>query len=673
MSNLNQSASVVSCDGTASRDTCEVTCSSGYHPSNATILCLLGEFVVGGKSCLENACDTVPESMPHINMTASAEPCVGTASQDTCSYICDNGYEPSGGSVTCVRGEWNLNGASCVLKPCRAEPTVLHYTGSGCVNTASNATCNVNCDQGWHQVNGPASCYAGEWTEPLPTCEEDSCPSVRHCEYFFRFFQRFHHIFFSIKIQVPPNIQNMNVTASSSCSNLSSQSTCDIECDEGYTASNPTMTCVRGEWFGSATCEPNPCLDDLPLINQMDRTASRVTCNNTASDSTCEISCENGYTPSGSLECSLGYWVESTMPTCDMDCSSNPPIRFLNNTATMCQNVSSGSTCNVVTCLTSPSAYYSYNSHVAVTCYNGTYVTSVSNSVSDDFSTYASVDTYESTVNLICVPDPCDSEPLIANYTGSGCADTASNATCNVNCDQGYHQVNGPATCYAGVWTEPLPTCEEDSCQSPPNEILFLNHTASSLNCSNTTSRSSCDIVCDDRYTVSNPTMTCIRGEWTGNASCAAESCAGLPPIEHMDENLSISCASTESGSSCNVTCLDGFTASLSTRIDTTYVEAHCQKGVWSGSQESFDLPAYDILRVGEFCSSTSLLGYYGSLEECADGAVARNKQVFSYDGYQCYTSDTACTSWSPSSGFTSYATYVVFKRETFDHIPQIL
>ena len=156
-----------------------MTCASGYHPSNATLLCLRGEFVVGSKSCVENACDTVPESVPHINATASAEPCEGTASQATCTFVCDEGYEPNGGSVTCVRGDWNLNGASCTLLPCRAEPTVTHYTGSGCVNTASNATCNVNCDQGYHQVNGPATCYAGVWQEPLPTCEEDPCPNVR--------------------------------------------------------------------------------------------------------------------------------------------------------------------------------------------------------------------------------------------------------------------------------------------------------------------------------------------------------------------------------------------------------------------------------------------------------------------------------------------------------------
>ena len=100
----------------------------------------------------------------------------------------------------------------------------------------------------------------------------------------------------------------------------------------------------------------------------------------------------------------------------------------------------------------------------APVCYNGTYVVPIQSSITDDFSTYVSVDTYESTKSLICAPDPCDSEPLIANYTGSGCANTASNATCDVNCDQGYHQINGPATCYAGVWTDPLPTCEEDPC-----------------------------------------------------------------------------------------------------------------------------------------------------------------------------------------------------------------
>ena len=116
-------------------------------------------------------------------------------------------------------------------------------------------------------------------------------------------------------------------------------------------------------------------------------------------------------------------------------------------------------------------------------CHNGTYVVPNDSSILNDFSTYTSVETYESTVNLICVPDACDSEPSIANYTGSGCASTASNATCNVNCDQGYHQVNGPATCYAGVWQEPLPTCEEDPC---PNVRFVFSQYVSRLSILNT-------------------------------------------------------------------------------------------------------------------------------------------------------------------------------------------
>ena len=134
---------------------------------------------------------------------------------------------------------------------------------------------------------------------------------------------------------------------------------------------------------------------------------------------------------------------------------------------------------------------------VAVTpvCYNGTYVVPNDSSTLNDFSTYASVETYESTVNLICVPDPCDSEPPIANYTGSGCASTATNATCDVNCDQGYHQVNGPATCYAGVWQEPLPTCEEDPCPNvrfvfSPNMSLVFQYSTPSIMFPNFNNRS---------------------------------------------------------------------------------------------------------------------------------------------------------------------------------------
>ena len=204
---------------------------------------------------------------------------------------------------------------------------IYFYSG-----TLSNGTCVVNCDDGFYTTGNPATCFGGVWMEPLPACIEETCS----------------HLPFS----------NVNRTASD-CNGTTSQSTCEVVCNEGYTASQNHTTCVRGGWTGNVYCEPNSCTDDLPSIAMMDRNASQVTCNGIASNSTCEISCQTGYRSTGSLECSLGLWVESTIPTCNLDCSSNPPIRFLNNTATLCQNTPSGSTCENVTCLRSPSAYYS--------------------------------------------------------------------------------------------------------------------------------------------------------------------------------------------------------------------------------------------------------------------------------------------------------------------------
>jgi len=58
-------------------------------------------------------------------------------------------------------------------------------------------------------------------------------------------------------------------------------------------------------------------------------------------------------------------------------------------------------------------------------CYNGTYVVPNSTSMINDFSTHVSVESFESTDSLICFPDDCNSEPVILNYTGSGCAGTS--------------------------------------------------------------------------------------------------------------------------------------------------------------------------------------------------------------------------------------------------------
>ena len=103
----------------------------------------------------------------------------------------------------------------------------------------------MNCDAGYYTVGNPAKCFAGVWMEPLPRCEEQTCS----------------HLPFS----------NVNRTASD-CNGTTSQSTCEIICNEGYTATQNHTTCVRGGWTGNVACEPNPCVDDLPLINQMDRT-----------------------------------------------------------------------------------------------------------------------------------------------------------------------------------------------------------------------------------------------------------------------------------------------------------------------------------------------------------------------------------------------------------------
>ena len=669
--------------------------------------------------------------------------------------------------------------------------------------------------------------------EPLPTCEELSCT---HLPY-----------------------SNVNLTATN-CSGTASQSTCDIMCNEGYTAApDHYATCVRGGWVGNVACEPNPCLDDLPFVAFMNRTASTTSCNSTSSNSTCDIVCSEGYTRSGTLSCLTGSWVENSLPTCNADCATNPPIRFLNDSSTTCLETASGSQCRNATCLRSPSAYYSYvnprnveysavvdlinsaipsphyidwelsssfpdrlvdgggdmyndgymlswysvglndvgdpihwkrgstsstteininngaefhadyvyqsadqtinnmcdeyftylrgssmvwemtvmhqgtlsikgglgaqgvgtvefrtyassswrgfrksfkntndatinyltlvsdpganagttsfaspfnnlyneiryigpiqagtrvihilysttydyfmsdaeHQHifdVATTtidgdlfCYNGTYVVGDPND--DDTSSYVDVETYENTVQLMCTPDSCDSEPVIANYSGSGCAGTSSNETCGIVCDAGYHEENGPASCYAGVWT--LPTCEEDPCPDVPSSILNLNVTASS-SCAHTFSQSHCDVVCDAGYTVSSPRMTCIRGEWIGNATCVPNPCDSIPPVEYINSSASAGCLHTPSGDSCNVICIEGYTTANTNSVT-------CELGVWNENVGStFPWCALD-------CSTYPQIDHVNtSVTNCGDSSHLTTCDFVCDDGYT-HTGSSTC------------------------------
>ena len=154
-----------------------------------------------------------------------------------------------------------------------------------------------------------------------------------------------------------------------------------------------------------------------------------------------------------------------------------------------------------------------------------------------------------------------------------------------------------------------------------PSTIENMNLTASS-SCSFMASQSSCDIECDEGYTASNPTMTCVRGEWVGTATCEPSACDTLPPVEFIDTSASAECMNTESGASCNVTCMSGYSEAVTTT-------ATCHKGVWSGSEAIDEVQSYELLKFNAYCSGHRVWSTH-TPSGCATFAISRGLPYFS-------------------------------------------
>ena len=112
--------------------------------------------------------------LPHV----APGQCLGTGPDQTCPYVCAEGYEPVFGSastVTCIAGAWAVGTAACGL-PC-SSPTgddVLNIVPDMCDGTLSGGPCEFACAAGFykHEFAIPnIYCGAdGSWNVGLAEC-----------------------------------------------------------------------------------------------------------------------------------------------------------------------------------------------------------------------------------------------------------------------------------------------------------------------------------------------------------------------------------------------------------------------------------------------------------------------------------------------------------------------
>ena len=245
----------------ASGSTCQPTCNSGYTVSGPSS-CTAG--TLSAATCSANACDaSIAPTNGGVGDCASS-----LASGSTCQPTCNSGYTVSGPS-SCTAD--TLTAATCSANACDASIAPTNGGVGDCASSlASGSTCQPTCNSGY-TVSGPSSCTAG--TLSAATCSANACDA---------------------------SIAPTNGGVGDCASSLASGSTCQPTCNSGYTVSGPS-SCTAGT-LSAATCSANACDASIaPTNGGVGDCASSL-----ASGSTCQPTCNSGYTVSGPSSCTAG-------------------------------------------------------------------------------------------------------------------------------------------------------------------------------------------------------------------------------------------------------------------------------------------------------------------------------------------------------------------------------
>jgi len=187
-----------------------------------------------------------------------------------------------------VKPGFSIPGAGTLavtLATCDATSAPTNGAIGDCTSTlASGSTCQPTCNTGY-TVSGTSSCYDGVLT--AATCSASPCDT-----------------------SAPP----ANGAVGDCTSTLASGSTCQPTCNTGYTVSG-TSSCYDGV-LTAATCSASPCDASAAPEN-----GAVGDCTSTlASGSTCQPTCDDGYTVSGTSSCLAG-----TFTTAECSVAPSPP------------------------------------------------------------------------------------------------------------------------------------------------------------------------------------------------------------------------------------------------------------------------------------------------------------------------------------------------------------
>ncbi|XP_052242328.1 sushi, von Willebrand factor type A, EGF and pentraxin domain-containing protein 1-like [Dreissena polymorpha] len=476
---------------------------------------------------------------------------------------CDDGFISSVSMVTCLASaDWEE--ANCTAKDC--GPLSLIANGAYILENQNNdttfgSTANVTCHTGYSASAISIMCNSsGIWE--TAECIINDCmatPSLLHGTY----------------------ILVNGTTTYGSMANVS--------CDDGLISSVSMVTCLASEDWEEANCTAKDC-GPLSLIANGAYILENQN-NDTTFGSTANVTCHTGYSASAiSIMCnSSGIW--ETAECIINDCMATPSL--LHGTYILVNGTTT------------------YGSMANVSCDDGL-ISSVSM-----VTCLASEDWEEAN----CTAKDCGPLSLIAN--GAYILENQNNNTtfgssANVTCHTGYSASAISIMCNSsGIWE--TAECIINDCMATPS----LLHGTYILVNGTTTYGSMANVSCDDGLISSVSMVTCLASEDWEEANCTAKDCGPLSLIANGAYILENQNNNTTFGSTANVTCHTGYSASA--------ISITCNSsGIW----ETAECIINDCMATPSLLHGTYILvngtTTYGSMANvsCDDGLISSVSMV---------------------------------------------
>eukprot|EP01043_Picozoa_sp_COSAG02_P055504 COSAG02_NODE_6443_length_3565_cov_9.490626_1_plen_852_part_10 len=226
--------------------------------------------------------------------------------------------------------------------------------------------------------------------------------------------------------------------------------------------------------------------------------------------------------------------------------------------------------------------------------------------------------------NPVCIPDPCTVSAPANGQMGTCGSVLQHGHSCAMTCDDGYSLTGDQPSCFAGSLTS-LPACEGHACEGthaiprPTDGAMgscrwdgYLEH------------GQSCNVICQDGYSLSGQQPSCSGGVLTFSVVCTPQNCSevvdlplngdsGSCPYNHTSGVMSM-----HHGEQCEFGCADGYyltgtqpACESGTLSHTVYCEGNpCELTVPENGY-SGNCPRTEPLRHGRTCEPLCNNGYH--------------------------------------------------------------